>query len=113
MAGSGWGVVLRKMPSDGISRPKAEKASVIEFVPQLSARLAQVVIPGYLLFLDGSTESLQNGTVGAVAFGSLLSGGFLTTYGCTTVLWLSFITLALVGVVLSRPELRSKAHSQA
>ena len=39
---------------------------------------------------------------GAVAFGSFLSGGLLTAYGWNTVLWLSFVPLALAILALAR-----------
>jgi len=38
---------------------------------------------------------------GTMAFGSFLSGGLLTTYGWNTVLWLSFIPIALAGLALA------------
>lgn len=41
---------------------------------------------------------------GTVACGSLLSGSVLTAYGWNTVLWLSFVPLALAVLVLARPE---------
>lgn len=47
---------------------------------------------------------------GMVAFGSLLSGGFLTAYGWNTVLWLSFVPLALAVFVLARSEMRRNAN---
>jgi MFS family permease len=40
---------------------------------------------------------------GTVACGSLLSGSVLTAYGWNTVLWLSFVPLALAVVVLAWP----------
>ncbi|GAB3359449.1 MULTISPECIES: MFS transporter [Giesbergeria] len=48
---------------------------------------------------------------GMVALGSLLSGGFLTAYGWNTVLWLSFIPLALAVFVLARSEMRRNANA--
>ncbi len=39
---------------------------------------------------------------GMVAFGSLLSGSVLTAYGWSTVLWLSFVPLALASIILAR-----------
>lgn len=48
---------------------------------------------------------------GMVAFGSLLSGGFLTAYGWNTVLWLSFVPLALAVFVLARSETRRNANA--
>ncbi|WP_407277606.1 MFS transporter [Aromatoleum evansii] len=39
---------------------------------------------------------------GTVAFGSLLSGSVLTAYGWNTVLWLSFVPLALATLTLAR-----------
>ena len=41
---------------------------------------------------------------GTVACGSLLSGSVLTAYGWNTVLWLSFVPLALAVLVLARSE---------
>jgi len=38
---------------------------------------------------------------GMVSIGSFLSGGLLTTYGWNTVLWLSFVPLALAVLVLA------------
>lgn len=43
---------------------------------------------------------------GTVAFGSFLSGSLLTTFGWSTVLWLSFIPLALAVVVLARSKMK-------
>lgn len=43
---------------------------------------------------------------GTVAFGSFLSGGLLTAYGWNTVLWLSFIPLALAAFALTRSKAR-------
>lgn len=43
---------------------------------------------------------------GTVAFGSFLSGGLLTAYGWNTVLWLSFVPLALAALALTRSEAR-------
>lgn len=48
---------------------------------------------------------------GMVALGSLLSGGFLTAYGWNTVLWLSFVPLALAMFVLARSEMRRNANA--
>lgn len=39
---------------------------------------------------------------GTVAFGSFLSGGLLTAYGWNTVLWLSFVPLAVAIVAMAR-----------
>lgn len=41
---------------------------------------------------------------GTVAFGSFLSGGLLTAYGWNTVLWLSFVPLAVAVVALARSQ---------
>lgn len=41
---------------------------------------------------------------GMVAFGSFLSGGLLTAYGWNTILWLSFVPLALAALTLARLE---------
>jgi MFS family permease len=38
---------------------------------------------------------------GTMAFGSFLSGGLLTAYGWHTVLWLSFVPLALAALTLA------------
>jgi MFS family permease len=42
---------------------------------------------------------------GTVAFGSFLSGSLLTTFGWSTVLWLSFVPLALAAFVLAGPKM--------
>lgn len=50
-------------------------------------------------------QSLNDFVVfGTMAFGSLLSGGLLTAYGWSTVLWLSFVplTLAFIAIAVSR-----------
>ncbi len=41
---------------------------------------------------------------GTVAVGSFLSGGLLTTYGWSTVLWLSFVPLSLAVFALAYPK---------
>lgn len=50
---------------------------------------------------------------GTVAIGSFLSGSVLTAYGWSTVLWLSFVPLALAAFVLARSEVRRgiRAHT--
>lgn len=50
---------------------------------------------------------------GTVAMGSFLSGSVLTAYGWNTVLWLSFVPLALAIFVLARSEVRGgiRAHT--
>lgn len=50
-------------------------------------------------------QSLNDFVVfGTMAIGSFLSGGLLSAYGWNTVLWLSFVPLALAVVVLARPS---------
>ncbi|HQA68302.1 MAG TPA: MFS transporter [Aggregatilineales bacterium] len=48
---------------------------------------------------------------GTVACGSLLSGILLTAYGWSTVLWLSFVPLALAVLVLSRTDAKPDVHA--
>lgn len=48
---------------------------------------------------------------GAVAFGSFLSGGLLTAYGWNTVLWLSFVPLALAILALVRSSIKRSSAS--
>lgn len=48
---------------------------------------------------------------GAVAFGSFLSGGLLTAYGWNTVLWLSFVPLALAILALARSGIKRSSAS--
>lgn len=43
---------------------------------------------------------------GTVAFGSFLSGSLLTAYGWSTVLWLSFVPLAVAAITLTRTGAR-------
>lgn len=50
---------------------------------------------------------------GAVAFGSFLSGGLLTSYGWNTVLWLSFVPLVLATGVLARSEVKRRSRFPA
>jgi MFS family permease len=48
---------------------------------------------------------------GTMAVGSFSSGGFLTAYGWSTVLWISFSPLALaVAALVARPNLSQKAN---
>jgi MFS family permease len=52
-------------------------------------------------------QSLNDFVVfGTMTFGSLLSGGILSAYGWSTVLWLSFLPLviAAAGLVLAAPR---------
>jgi len=48
---------------------------------------------------------------GTVAFGSFLSGGLLTAYGWNTVLWLSFVPLAVAVVALARSPGGRRSHA--
>lgn len=50
---------------------------------------------------------------GTVALGSFLSGGLLTAYGWNTVLWLSFVPLALAVLALGRPAAERSVRAPA
>lgn len=50
---------------------------------------------------------------GTMTFGSFLSGGLLTAYGWSTILWLSFIPLAFAGFALAGTYGRRRALGQA
>jgi predicted MFS family arabinose efflux permease len=50
---------------------------------------------------------------GTMAFGSFLSGGLLTSYGWSTVLWLSFVPLALAVAALAFTRPSRPGHATA
>jgi MFS family permease len=50
---------------------------------------------------------------GTMAFGSFLSGGLLTSYGWSMVLWLSFVPLAVAVIALATAAVRHGRMEQA